>query len=184
MFKIPSHNNSTNERRELRANNKAAARANRQVGNQAAIERIQKQAAMILAGGAVVEVEGGFHVETSPFSYHFVARRESGEVSCFCIDDFKHGSCAHRLVAEGYLRRLAADAEAANKPFLATLEYGNRKGLDFVKEQTFTTEAEAVEWLKTEAANKFMPTGRVTDRFGFACFEIADAYFERYQEAA
>lgn len=68
----------------------------------------------------------------------------------------------------------------ARETFTATLEYGNRKGLDFTDVKTFNTKEKAVAWLGGAAKIALCPSGFVTDGFGAIVYELEEEFYQMW----
>lgn len=192
MSYIPSHNNRTNERSERRQNwklemRRASDAKKPQLSQEAIEKKFDKLAAAMLAGGKV-EFAGGnyYRVYVGAGKKFYPVSKIAGKFVCACNDDLRYGTCAHARACAAFAAKKETE-EAANrseteKPFRATLRFGNRKGNDFEKTERFATKRKASEWLVREAFNKLEPEGEVTDLFGATVFEITDEFFDLWEE--
>ena len=183
-FRIPSHNNSQNERNERRAHWMTATRraieANKpQLSTDGAIAKMDKMAAALVANESVSQSDNCYKVRTGNGKRFFPVYLIKGNFLCACSDDERYGICAHVKAAELF----AAKTVVEEKRFTARLEWGNRKGLDFSKEEKFSTKETAAAWLVKEAFDKFQPEGYVTDALGETVFEISDEFFDLWETA-
>ena len=188
MSYFPSHKNSTNARNERRQHYKnqiaqfAAAKKPLLEPEQAAA-KFAKQARAFLADNRVSVVGNCYRVAVGTGAKWYPVYKIQNSFRCACSDAERYGDCGHKRAAafDEQLER-EANRREDEKPFTATLRYGNRKGLDFDKSARFSTQREAAEWLADQAVNKFQPEGEVTDTFGDVVFEITDEFFELWAE--